>query len=571
MLALVEAHRAGLFGRQHWLPNLASGVIVGIVALPLAMAFAIASGAKPEQGLYTAIIAGFLVSALGGSRLQIAGPTGAFIVILSGITAKYGIAGLQIATLMAGVILLLLGLARMGTIIRFIPDPVILGFTAGIGVIIWVGQWRDFFGLPAVAGEHFHEKLWLLLQALTHLHLTTTALAVMSLALVIGAPRLPGMKRVPGPLVALVVASALQAIFHFDGVRTIGSAFGGIPQGLPTLQLPQVTASEVIALIGPAFTIAMLGAIESLLSAVVADGMAGTHHNSNQELVGQGIANIVVPLFGGIAATGAIARTATNIRNGGTSPLAGMVHALTLVLIVLFLAPLAVNVPLAALAAILFIVAWNMSEARHFVRMVRRAPRADVAILLVTFTLTVFADLVVAVNIGVILATLHFLRRMASSVEVRQATEQELSQEFSHLGLVQLPPGVLVYSVEGPFFFGAVENFERALAGTHTDPRVLIIRLRWVPFIDITGLQTLEEVVRDLHKRGVRVMLLGANARVQGKLERAGIIDLIGPENSFSAFGDALDVCREMARHDPQMSHQRAVLISETADSPGNR
>ena len=571
MLALVEAHRAGLFGRQHWLPNLVSGVIVGIVALPLAMAFAIASGAKPEQGLYTAIIAGFLVSALGGSRLQIAGPTGAFIVILSGITAKYGIAGLQIATLMAGVILLLLGLARMGTIIRFIPDPVILGFTAGIGVIIWVGQWRDFFGLPAVAGEHFHEKLWLLLQALTHLHLTTTALAVLSLALVIGAPRLPGMKRVPGPLVALVVASALQAIFHFDGVRTIGSAFGGIPQGLPTLQLPQVTASEVIALIGPAFTIAMLGAIESLLSAVVADGMAGTHHNSNQELVGQGIANIVVPLFGGIAATGAIARTATNIRNGGTSPLAGMVHALTLVLIVLFLAPLAVNVPLAALAAILFIVAWNMSEARHFIRMVRRAPRADVAILLVTFTLTVFADLVVAVNIGVILATLHFLRRMASSVEVRQATEQELSQEFSHLGLVQLPPGVLVYSVEGPFFFGAVENFERALAGTHTDPRVLIIRLRWVPFIDITGLQTLEEVVRDLHKRGVRVMLLGANARVQGKLERAGIIDLIGPENSFSAFGDALDVCREMARHDPQMSHQRAVLISETADSPGNR
>ena len=571
MLALVEAHRAGLFGRKHWLPNLVSGVIVGIVALPLAMAFAIASGAKPEQGLYTAIIAGFLVSALGGSRLQIAGPTGAFIVILSGITAKYGIAGLQIATLMAGVILLLLGLARMGTIIRFIPDPVILGFTAGIGVIIWVGQWRDFFGLPAVAGEHFHEKLWLLLQALTHLHLTTTALAVLSLALVIGAPRLPGMKRVPGPLVALVVASALQAIFHFDGVRTIGSAFGGIPQGLPTLQLPQVTASEVIALIGPAFTIAMLGAIESLLSAVVADGMAGTHHNSNQELVGQGIANIVVPLFGGIAATGAIARTATNIRNGGTSPLAGMVHALTLVLIVLFLAPLAVNVPLAALAAILFIVAWNMSEARHFVRMVRRAPRADVAILLVTFTLTVFADLVVAVNIGVILATLHFLRRMASSVEVRQATEQELSQEFSHLGLVQLPPGVLVYSVEGPFFFGAVENFERALAGTHTDPRVLIIRLRWVPFIDITGLQTLEEVVRDLHKRGVRVMLLGANARVQGKLERAGIIDLIGPENSFSAFGDALDVCREMARHDPQMSHQRAVLISETADSPGNR
>lgn len=567
MIALLEAHRAGLLGRKHWLPNLVSGVIVGIVALPLAMAFAIASGAKPEQGLYTAIIAGFLVSAFGGSRLQIAGPTGAFIVILSGITAKYGIAGLQIATLMAGVILLLLGLARLGTIIRFIPDPVILGFTAGIGVIIWVGQWRDFFGLPAVSGEHFHEKLWQLLQALPHLHPTTTALAALSLALVIVAPRLPGMKRVPGPLVALVVASVLQAVFQFDGVRTIGSAFGGIPQGLPTLQLPQLTTSEVIALIGPAFTIAMLGAIESLLSAVVADGMAGTRHNSNQELIGQGIANIVTPLFGGIAATGAIARTATNIRNGGTSPLAGMVHALTLVLIVLFLAPLAVNVPLAALAAILFIVAWNMSEVRHFVRMVKRAPRADVAILLVTFALTVFADLVVAVNIGVILATLHFLRRMATSVEVRQATEQELSQEFAHLGLVRLPPGVLVYTVEGPFFFGAVENFERALAGTHTDPRVLIIRLRWVPFIDITGLQTLEEVIRDLHKRGVRVMLLGANGRVQGKLERAGIIELIGADNTFAAFGEALAVCRELAEHDPKMAHDRAVLLSETADS----
>ncbi|MFP5465284.1 MAG: SulP family inorganic anion transporter [Gammaproteobacteria bacterium] len=544
MIALLEAHRAGLLGRKHWLPNLVSGVIVGIVALPLAMAFAIASGAKPEQGLYTAIIAGFLVSAFGGSRLQIAGPTGAFIVILSGITAKYGIAGLQIATLMAGVILLLLGLARLGTIIRFIPDPVILGFTAGIGVIIWVGQWWDFFGLPAVSGEHFHEKLWQLLQALPHLHPTTTALAALSLALVIVAPKLPGMKRVPGPLVALVVASVLQAVFQFDGVRTIGSAFGGIPQGLPTLQLPQMSVSEVIALIGPAFTIAMLGAIESLLSAVVADGMAGTRHNSNQELIGQGIANIVTPLFGGIAATGAIARTATNIRNGGTSPLAGMVHALTLVLIVLFLAPLAVNVPLAALAAILFIVAWNMSEVRHFVRMVKRAPRADVAILLVTFALTVFADLVVAVNIGVILATLHFLRRMATSVEVRQATEQELSQEFAHLGLVRLPPGVLVYTVEGPFFFGAVENFERALAGTHTDPRVLIIRLRWVPFIDITGIQTLEEVINDLQRRGVRVMLTGANERVLKKLKKAGVIDIVGQDNTFQDFRVALETCR---------------------------
>ena len=559
MLALTEAQRAGLLGRQHWLPNIVSGVIVGIVALPLAMAFAIASGAKPEQGLYTAIIAGFLVSALGGSRLQIAGPTGAFIVILAGITAKYGIAGLQVATLMAGVILLLLGLARMGTIIRFIPDPVILGFTAGIGVIIWVGQWRDFFGLPPVAGEHFHEKLWQLLHMLPHFDGTTTALAALSLALVIFSPKVPGMKRVPGPLAALVVTTTLQAVFQFASVRTIGSAFGGIPQGFPTLQLPDISIEGVIELIGPAFTIAMLGAIESLLSAVVADGMAGTRHDSNQELIGQGIANIAAPLFGGFAATGAIARTATNIRNGGTSPLAGIVHALTLVLIVLFLAPLAVHVPLAALAAILFVVAWNMSEARHFAKMIQRAPRADVVILLVTFGLTVFADLVVAVNIGVILATLHFLRRMATSVEVRQATQQELQQEFAHLGLAQLPPGVLVYAVEGPFFFGAVENFERALASTHTDPKVLIIRLRWVPFIDITGLQTLEEVIRDLHKRGVRVMLLGANPKVHGKLEKAGIIQLIGRENSFTTFGDALAVCRTLIELDPQTAHDEGA------------
>ena len=552
MLALIEAHRTGLLGRRHWLPNLVSGVIVGIVALPLAMAFAIASGAKPEQGLYTAIIAGFLVSALGGSRLQIAGPTGAFIVILSGITAQYGIVGLQIATLMAGVILLLLGLARMGTIIRFIPDPVILGFTAGIGVIIWVGQWREFFGLPAVAGEHFHEKLWQLLWALPQFDGTTAALAILSLGLVILSPRIPGMKRVPGPLVALVVATALQAAFHFDSVRTIGSAFGGIPRTLPMPQLPHIEIKDIIELIGPAFTIALLGAIESLLSAVVADGMAGTRHDSNQELIGQGIANIATPFFGGFAATGAIARTATNIRNGGTSPLAGIVHALTLVFSILFLAPLAVHVPLATLAAILFVVAWNMSEARHFVKMTQRAPRADVAILLVTFGLTVFADLVVAVNIGVILATLHFLRRMATSVEVRQATQQELHQELVHLGLPPLPPGVLVYTVEGPFFFGAVENFERALASTHTDPSALIIRLRWVPFIDITGLQTLEEVIRDLHKRGVRVMLLGANPKVQGKLERAGVIQLIGRDNNFSAFGDALAACRAFLERNPE-------------------
>jgi SulP family sulfate permease len=543
MNALVNAYRAGLLARKHWLPNIVSGVIVGVVALPLAMAFAIASGAKPEQGLYTAIVAGFLVSAFGGSRLQIAGPTGAFVVILSGITADYGITGLQVATLMAGVILLLLGMARMGAIIKFIPDPVIIGFTAGIGVIIWVGQWRDFFGLPAVTGNHFHEKIWALVQSLPQLHPTTTLLALLSLALVILSPRVPGLKRVPGPLVALIVATLLQAVFQFSDVRTIGSTFGGIPQGLPEFELPSITYTQIIELIGPAFTIAMLGSIESLLSAVVADGMAGTRHDSNQELIGQGIANIVAPLFGGFAATGAIARTATNIRNGGTSPLAGIVHAFTLVLIILFLTPLAVHIPLAALAAILFVVAWNMSEVRHFAKMVKRAPRADVVILLVTFVLTVFADLVVAVNIGVILATLHFLRRMSSSIEVRETTELELAQELAQHGVSKLPPGVLVFIVEGPFFFAAVENFERALAGTNTDPELLIIRLRWVPFIDITGLQTLEEAIQDLQRRGVRVMLSGANSRVQAKLERAGITGLVGETNYFAEFSQALAAC----------------------------
>jgi SulP family sulfate permease len=553
VIAFLEARRAGLLSRAHWLRNVVAGVVVGVVALPLAMAFAIASGAKPEQGLYTAIVAGIVVAILGGSRVQIAGPTGAFVVILSSITAQHGIDGLQIATLLAGVILLLLGIARLGAIIKFIPDPVITGFTAGIAVIIWTGQWQAFFGLPAVAGQHFHEKVWHSLQVFPQLHVATTALALLALGLVVVTPRLGILKRVPGPLMGLVVVTLVQATMSFPGVATIGTAFGGIPSGLPSLQVPEVTAARLIELIGPAFAIAMLGAIESLLSAVVADGMAGTRHDSNQELIGQGIANIAAPVFGGFAATGAIARTATNVRNGATSPIAGIVHALTLVLIVLFLAPLAVHVPLAALAAILFVVAWNMSEARHFVRMVRRAPAADVVILLVTFALTVFVDLVVAVNIGVILATLHFLRRMASSVEVQEQTAEQLQEEFGHRGLT-FPPGVLVYRVEGPFFFGAVENFERALASTHTDPRVVILRLRWVPFIDITGLQTLEEVIKDLQRRKVRVMLTGANERVSAKLEKAGLIDVLGREN----------FCRDL----PHALNVLAGALSSTGRSP---
>lgn len=544
MKTLIESYRAGLFQKQHWLPNIISGVIVGVVALPLAMAFAIASGAKPEQGLYTAIVAGLLVSLFGGSRLQIAGPTGAFIVILAGITAKYGIDGLQIATIIAGFMLLFMGIVRLGVVIKFIPYPVIIGFTAGIALVIWVGQWQYFFGLPTPHGAHFHEKLWHLLLSFSQLDRNTTFLALASLFVVIFANKLPLLKRVPGPLIALVFATVLEAIFHFPGVATIGSAFGGIPQGLPPFQIPPLTVDRIIELIGPAFTIAMLGSIESLLSAVVADGMAGTRHDSNRELIGQGIANIVAPFFGGFAATGAIARTATNIRNGGTSPLAGVIHAITLVLIILFLAPLAVNVPLSALAAILFVVAWNMSELKHCFKIIRRAPRSDIAILVVTFVLTVFVDLVVAVNIGVILAILHFLMRMASSVEIQQQTDKQIAQELNELNIPTLPHDILVYSIEGPFFFGAVDNFEHALANTHTDPKILILRLRWVPLIDITGLQALEEAIVDMQQRHIRVILCGAKPHVATKLEKAGIIRLLGEANVFNEFSEALIACQ---------------------------
>ena len=525
MITILEAKRAGLFGKGKLIPNIVAGLIVGVVALPLAMAFAIASGAKPEQGIYTAIIGGLMVSVLGGSRVQIAGPTGAFIAILSGVTAKYGIAGLQLATLMAGLMLAAMGLAKMGAVIKFIPAPVIVGFTTGIGVIIFVGEWKDFFGLPAVGGEHFHEKLLHLVAVLPRFHPTTTALALLSLLLVLFSSRIRGLGRVPGPLTAMVVVTLLQAVFHFEGVATIGSAFGGIPQGLPAFTMPSFTMTDIVQLMGPAFTIAMLGAIESLLSATVADGMAGTKHDPNQELVGQGLANIAAPLFGGFAATGAIARTATNIRNGGTSPLAGITHTLTLVAILLFLAPLASNIPLACLAAILFVVAYNMSEIRHFLHLLARAPRADVVILLVTFTLTVLADLVVAVSIGVILALMQFLRRMSDTVDVQALDAEDLKQDLQDLGLSTLPRDVMVYEIDGPFFFGVVETLQAALQQTHSDPRVLIVRLHRVPFIDSTGLQAMDEAVAALQKRGVRVLLCEANERVRAKLWKYGVMD----------------------------------------------
>jgi len=541
MNILLESYRAGLFQKKHWLPNIISGVIVGFVALPLAMAFAIASGAEPVQGIYTAVIAGFFASVFGGSRLQISGPTGAFIIILAGITSKYGIEGLQVATLLAGIMLFLFGLARFGGVIKFIPDPVIVGFTAGIAIIIWVGQWAYFFGLPSPSGMHFHEKLWSLIQTLPNLHPATTLLALGSLFVLIFSCHVPGLKRIPAPLLVLVFATIAQAFFHFEGVSTLGSRFGGIPQGLPSFHMPTVSFDRVVELIQPAFTIAMLGAIESLMSAVVADGMTGTRHNSNKELIGQGLANIAAPMFGGFAASGAIARTTINVRNGGNSPLAGIVHAITLLLVLLILAPLASNVPLAALAAILFMVAWNMSGIKHIIKLFKTAPWADIAILLVTFALTVFVDLIVAVNIGVILAVLHFIMRMSKSVDIRQQTHAELTEEHAEEALPKnVPDDVLIYSVNGPFFFAATEHFEHTLLSTHTDPRVLIIRLRWVPFIDTSGIQTLDEVIENLQKRKTRVVLTGANKQVAERLKKSGLIKRIGEDNMFSSLKLAL-------------------------------
>ncbi|HEX9093658.1 MAG TPA: SulP family inorganic anion transporter [Coriobacteriia bacterium] len=523
MPAFLEAWRAGLLRRDNIIGNIVAGAVVGVVAIPLAMAFAVASGAKPEQGLYTALVAGILVTLFGGTRVQIAGPTGAFAVLLFGVVAKHGFAGLQIVTLMAGVMLVAFGLARLGSVIRFIPESVILGFTAGIAVVIWVGQWANFFGLPEVAAETFLERLIALAGALPRLQPATTLLGVASVLVIVLWPRIPVLREVPGPLVALVAGTAYVAFAHPAGIATIGSAFGGIPAGLPPLTLPHASLATVTSLIQPAFAIALLGAIESLLSATVADGMAGTRPDANQELLGQGIANLGAALFGGFAATGAIARTATNLRHGGNSPVAGIAHAGVIVLVLVALAPLAAFVPLATLAAILFVVAFNMSDMGRVVRVIRRAPRSDVAVMLVTLGLTVFADLVIAVEVGVILAMLNFFRRMTAAVKVRALEDDELAEHLPEAAAPALPPGVLVYTIDGPFFFGAVEQFESALLHTGTDPKAVILSLARVPFIDLTGMVALRDAVERLEKRGVRVALCCASEDVSDRLEKAAL------------------------------------------------
>jgi SulP family sulfate permease len=544
MIAILESYRAGLLARTHLARNLLAGVVVGVVALPLAMAFAIASGARPEQGLYTAIVAGLCTSLFGGTRLQISGPTGAFIAVLAIITAQHGIAGLQLATLMAGVMLLGLGAARLGSVIKYIPDPVIVGFTSGIGVIIFVGQWKDFLGLkPAASGVHFHEKLAALLQALPTLNPATALLGGISLLTLILGTRY--LKRVPAPLLAMLLATVLQWSIGFHGVATLGSAFGGIPRQLPQLQFPAFDFTTLVQLIGPAFTIALLGAIESLLSATVADGMAGTRHDPNQELIGQGVANIVAPLFGGFAATGAIARTATNIRNGADSPIAGVVHCAFLLLVILLLAPLAAQIPLAALAAILFHVAWNMSDVHRFVHVARTAPRADVGILLLTFLLTVFSDLVVAVNVGVVLASLLFMRRMAKAVSIEEHTPARIAADSGQGAEFALPRDTVVYSIDGPFFFGAAEYLEQTLRRSQNRVATIVIRMGRVPFMDTTGLSALDEIVADFQRVGTRVVLCEVRANVLEKLDRAHILARVGASGvyaSLAAFAAAQQV-----------------------------
>ncbi|MDU2554099.1 SulP family inorganic anion transporter [Veillonella sp.] len=554
MFAIQKAYLEGSLGKGKWSNNIIAGLVVGVVALPLAMAFAIASGVTPQAGIYTSIIAGIFVSLFGGSPVQIASPTGAFIVLLSSIVVNYGFEGLQIATMMAGVILVLMSVAKLGTVIRFIPAPVIMGFTAGIGVTIWVGQWPYFFGFPQLPYmAHFHEKLWAMIQSLPYSDLPTLGIALLSLSLLLVSPKIPYINKVPAPIVAMVVATVIQAIYQFPTVLTIGSAFGGIPQGLPEFSVPKLSFDKILSLIGPAFTIAMLGAIESLLSAVVADGMSGTKHESNTELFGQGLANIFAPLFGGIASTGAIARTATNIRQGGNSPMAGIVHAITLGAILLFLAPYAVYIPLASMAAILFVVAYNMSDVPRFIRMLILAPRPDQIILLLTFFLTIFTDLVVAVNVGVVLAVLQFMRKMVNTIDVHEASSAELSAQIRHE--ITIHPEIMVYTVDGPLFFGAISAFDRALNSIHKDPKYLIIRFVKVPFVDLTGLRILRGIIEELQKRGIEVLLSDVSYNIRREMYKSDFLDILGRHHMYRQFESAL----HKAEHDLALKEAREV------------
>ena len=535
------------YDRAQLAADLTAGVVVGIVALPLAIAFAIASGVTPERGLYTAVIAGFLISALGGSRVQIGGPTGAFVVIVYGIVQRHGVDGLLVATLMAGVILIALGLARLGTAIKFIPFPVVTGFTAAIGAIIAVQQLRDAFGLRLDhAPAEFIERIEVYLRHADTVNLYAVVLTAITLLIVLLWPRLS--HRIPSPFVALIVGTTVAQLLHWP-VETIGSRFGEISAALPRPSLPPMSLALIRELAGPAFAIAALGAIESLLSAVVADGMIGGRHRSNMELVAQGVANVASPLFGGMPATGAIARTATNIKSGGRTPVAGMVHALVLLLITLFFGRWAALIPLAVLAAIVLVVAWRLSEWKVFVNELG-APWSDAAVMLTTFILTIVVDLSVAIGVGMVLASFLFMRRMAEVTNVSVVSREfddgpvGAGDESGAIYRRRIPEGVEVYEINGPFFFGAAEKFKATLDQVSRRPRVLIVRMRNVPAIDSTAMHALKELVRRTRLQGTQVLLSDVHSQPLVALQRADLLAEIGEANLFGDVDAALEAAR---------------------------
>ena len=536
------------YTREQLAADVTAGVIVGIVALPLAIAFAIASGLPPERGLYTAIVAGFLISTLGGSRVQIGGPTGAFVVIVAGVVQRYGVDGLVVATLMAGVILVVFGLVRLGGAIKFIPYPVTIGFTSGIALIIFSSQVRDLLGLEMTAvPAPFLAKWDAYVHAFDSLNPWALFVATATFVIILVWPKIG--RRIPGPFVALIATTALVRVLHLP-VETIGTRFGAISAGLPRPVLPHVTLPMLTTLAAPAFTIALLGAIESLLSAVVADGMIGGRHRSNMELVAQGFANIASPIFGGMPATGAIARTATNVKNGGRTPVAGITHALTLLLITLFFGRWAGLVPLATLAAILVVVAFHMSEWRTFGTELK-APKSDVAVLFTTFLLTVLVDLTVAIEVGMVLAAFLFMRRMAEVTNISVFTHEftdpkdDFETDPNAVRRRVVPDGVQVYEISGPFFFGAAEMFKDRVGRIAGKPKVLLLRMRHVPAIDSTGLHALRDLVRRSRHEGTLVILADVHAQPIVVLERSGFLEEIGEENVMGNVDDALNRARE--------------------------
>jgi SulP family sulfate permease len=509
--------------------DLIAGFTVGLVALPLAMAFAIASGVPPQAGLYTAVVAGFLISALGGSRTQIGGPTGAFVVIVAGIVVKFGLSGLALVGIMAGILLLLMGITGLGTAVKYIPRPVTIGFTNGIALLIASTQIKDFLGerTPTVPSE-FLARIRMLLHYVGTTRWQTVAVAATSLAVILLWPRLT--KRVPGSIVALLLSTVAVAGFHLP-IETIGSKFGGIPQGFPHFALPSFQVAHILPLLPSAFTVALLAAVESLLSAVVADGMSGDRHNSNVELVAQGVANIVSPLFGGIPATGAIARTATNIRSGALTPVAGMIHAFTLLAILLVAAPLARFVPLATLAAVLFVVAYNMGEWREIGTIVRLS-KTDIAVWITTFALTVLADLTVAVGVGMALAALLYIYRIAETTTVEAVTPEYLEDGQAHiLQDKDIPSNVTILRIHGPFLFGATEKLADATKDLAKLEDVVILRLRNMTALDATGIHALEQFSERLRKTGKTLLLCGARNQPSQLISRSDFLKHVGPEN----------------------------------------